>query len=225
VISIVASGPSETRDRIDAIAAEVRALFGDQIFSEENPRLEEVVGKKLLEAHCTLAVAESCTGGLLCAQLTRVPGISEVFLEGAVTYANEAKVRALGVPAELIAAHGAVSAEVAKAMALGAARGAGAQLGVSTTGIAGPSGGSAAKPVGLVYVGLAREGRAEVQELRLGGGRDAIMMRAVQSALDTIRRSLGGGTEPGRRPGTEARTDADSDSEPRPRPNRGRDRS
>ncbi|MFO0985062.1 MAG: competence/damage-inducible protein A [Planctomycetota bacterium] len=190
VISIAICGPAESRARVLEIAAEVRALFGSMIFGEDEDRLDQVVGRRLISTGTTIATAESCTGGMLAAQLTRVPGISAVFLEGAVTYSNAAKERALLLPAGLIEQHGAVSAEVAGAMASGIARVARADLGVGITGVAGPDGGTAEKPVGLVFVALALRGQLRVHELRLTGGRDAVRLRATQNALNLIRLAL-----------------------------------
>lgn len=139
-----------------------------------------------------LATAESCTGGLVAALLTEIPGSSDVVERGFVTYSNEAKSEELGVPADLIAAHGAVSEHVARAMAEGALGHSHADLAVSVTGVAGPGGGSAAKPVGLVHLGLARRGSATLhQELRLGDtGRGPIRMATVEAALALLRRGL-----------------------------------
>lgn len=136
-----------------------------------------------------LATAESCTGGLIAAILTEVPGSSDVFERGFVTYSNEAKTEMLGVPAELIARHGAVSEEVARAMVLGALAHSPADIAVAVTGVAGPGGGSAEKPVGLVHLAAARRGGATThKELRLGDiGRHAIRMRTVAEAFALMR--------------------------------------
>lgn len=131
----------------------------------------------------TVALAESCTGGLAAASITEVAGSSGYFLGGVVSYANAAKEALLAVPAGALAAHGAVSAQVAKAMAQGARARFGATFAASITGIAGPDGGSAEKPVGLVYVALAREAGVEVRRLQLGGDRGAIREGAAAAAL------------------------------------------
>jgi nicotinamide-nucleotide amidase len=132
-----------------------------------------------------IATAESCTGGLIAAMLTEVPGSSEVFERGFVTYSNEAKTEQLGVPAEVIEMHGAVSEEVARAMAVGALRHSRADIAVAVTGVAGPGGGSAAKPVGLVHLAVARrDGEAMHKEIRLRDvGRRAIRMETVKEAF------------------------------------------
>lgn len=138
----------------------------------------------------TLAVAESCTGGLIAQRLTEVPGASSYFVEGAVTYSNEAKIRTLGVDQRLLRKHGAVSAEVAEAMAEGIRKRAKTDLGLSVTGIAGPTGGTEDKPVGLVYIALADDVRTEHRKLMLPGDRHLIRWRASQAALDLLRRRL-----------------------------------
>jgi PncC family amidohydrolase len=138
----------------------------------------------------TLATAESCTGGLVAARLTSVPGSSDVFVGGAVTYANARKEADLGVPAAVLAEHGAVSAEVAAAMARGAREHLEADVAIAVTGIAGPDGGTAEKPVGLVYLHAAGPDADRAQEIRLPGDRDAIRQRAAAVALHLTRRLL-----------------------------------
>ena len=159
---------------LEALAAELASRLGDLVYSEAGEDLEAVVGRLLKEGGRMLACAESCTGGLLSGRITGVPGSSAYFKEGFVTYANESKVRSLGVPEDLIDAHGAVSAEVAAAMAEGARRAAGADFGLSVTGIAGPDGGTPDKPVGLVFIGR----------------REQVRFQATQRALDVLRRRL-----------------------------------
>jgi nicotinamide-nucleotide amidase len=144
------------------------------------------------KAGLKLATAESCTGGLVAAMLTEIAGSSDVVERGFVTYSDEAKIEALGVPADLIAAHGAVSEAVARAMAEGALRHAHADIAVSVTGVAGPGGGSAAKPVGLVHLACARAGRPTLhQECRFGDiGRDGVRLKSVEAALALVWRML-----------------------------------
>jgi len=186
-----ATTPEAARDRLAARSAEFRARFADDVFSEDEPRLELALGRTLIERGLTLATAESCTGGLVAQLLTDAPGISAVFREGWVTYSDRAKRERLGVPAELIERHGAVSEEVARAMAEGAARASGARLAVSTTGIAGPDGGSPEKPVGLVWFGLCVDGRSRAERALFPAlGRDAVRRFAAHRALDLLRRSL-----------------------------------
>ncbi len=152
--------------------------------------LEEDVAALLVRRRCSLAVAESCTGGLVAHRLTNIPGVSAVLREAVVAYANEAKIARLGVPAELLRRHGAVSAEVAAAMAEGVARTSGARLGLATTGIAGPGGGTASKPVGLVFHAVAYRGRTRVERREFPGGRTQVKERAANLALDLARRAL-----------------------------------
>ncbi len=148
---------------------------------------------ELLRKHKrTVATAESCTGGLIAKLLTDIPGSSEYFIEGVVVYANEAKTRLLGVPAELITEHGGVSRQVAVAMALGCRAKSGADFALSTTGIAGPGGGTPDKPVGLVYVGLADAHGCRVEELRFDSTlpRGTIRERTAQAAIDFLTANL-----------------------------------
>ena len=181
-------GPHELLERAEFI---IRERLGDHIVSHDERSLEKVVVDLLIERGATVATAESCTGGHLADALTNVPGASAVFLEGFVTYANEAKVRALGVDAALIAAHGAVSSEVASAMAEGAREKAGVDLSLATTGIAGPGGGSAEKPVGTVFVALAaKNAETQVKRFRFATDRETFKNLTVQTALDLLRRAL-----------------------------------
>jgi len=191
VLRATAASAQGARTLLEGRAAAFRERFAAEIFSEQEPRLEFVLGRQLIERGLSIATAESCTGGLLARLLTDVPGISAVFREGWVTYSNEAKVRRLGVPAGLLARHGAVSPEAAAAMAAGAAREGAARLALATTGIAGPGGGSPDKPVGLVWLGLALDGQVQTRELRLAPvGRESIRRYAVHAALDLARRNL-----------------------------------
>lgn len=168
----------------------VRSIIGEWIYSNGDP-LEAAVIQLLRSQKLTVAVAESCTGGSLASRLTDVPGASEVFLAGYVTYANEAKTGTLGVPAELISSHGAVSEPVAAAMAEGARRASGAQSALSTTGIAGPGGGTEAKPVGTVFIGLAS---ADHPTIVCCGyyplDRPTFKHMATSAALDLLRRRI-----------------------------------
>ncbi|MEA2546812.1 MAG: nicotinamide-nucleotide amidase [Chloroflexota bacterium] len=148
--------------------------------------LAEQLQRLCIERHQTVATAESCTGGLVAGAITAVPGSSGYFLGGFVTYADAAKVQLLGIPEPAISAHGAVSAQVARAMATGALERLGASMAVSSTGVAGPDGGSAAKPVGLVYLGLAWDGDADVRRLTLEGDRAAIREAATAAALEWL---------------------------------------
>ncbi len=177
---------------IAPVEAEIRKRLGEHIYGADSETLEEVVGQMLREAGLKLAVAESCTGGLIGHRLTNIAGSSDYFIDSVVSYGNESKVKLLGVPEETLREHGAVSAETAKAMAEGVRRVSGADLGLSVTGIAGPSGGTAAKPVGLVYLGLADKTGTVTEELRLRGDRLMIKERAAQNALYLVYRRLSG---------------------------------
>jgi nicotinamide-nucleotide amidase len=179
----------------------VRERLGAHIFTSDSRSLEQVVIDTLAIRKETLAVAESCTGGFIAHQLTNVPGASRVFLAGYVTYANEAKTSALGVDATLIANHGAVSEPVARAMAEGALRAAGAHFAVATTGIAGPDGGSAEKPVGTVYVALAERGAPTIaQRHRYPTDRETFKHLTAQTALDLLLRRVDGREEQAKTP-------------------------
>ncbi|HVG38636.1 MAG TPA: competence/damage-inducible protein A [Pyrinomonadaceae bacterium] len=175
---------------LDGLAGQIEERLGDAIFAFRGETMEQVVGLRLAVSGFTLAVAESCTGGLIAERLTEVAGSSAYFTEGVVAYANEAKVRLLGVPSDLIAEHGAVSAEVAEAMADGVRLRAETDFGLSVTGVAGPGGGSEEKPVGLVYIALSDDAHTEHRELILPGDRQLIRSRAAQAALDLLRRRL-----------------------------------
>lgn len=169
----------------------VRARLSDHIVSEDGSELEAVVVRLLSQQGATIAVAESCTGGLLANRFTNVPGASAVFLEGNVTYSNAAKTRTLGVSTELLNRVGAVSKEVALAMAEGARARAGTTYALSTTGIAGPDGGTPEKPVGTVFVGLAAaDGPSQVESLFFPTDRATFKQMVTQSALDLLRKRL-----------------------------------
>jgi nicotinamide-nucleotide amidase len=180
------------KNLVEKAAAIARGKLGDAIYAEGVETMEETVVLLARTAGKTVATAESCTGGMVASRITNVSHSSEMFRYGWVTYANEAKMTELGVPAELLEKHGAVSAEVAQAMAEGALRGSGADLAVAVTGIAGPTGGTPEKPVGLVYFALAgTDGRAQVVERNLSPIRETFKYMASQIALDLLRRALG----------------------------------
>lgn len=186
----VQGAPGEDLEgRMDALEARVHARLGRAVYAVGDEGMEETVGRMLRERGLTLAVAESCTGGRIGDRITDVPGSSEYFLLGVATYADGAKTSVLGVPPETLAAHGAVSTETAEAMAAGVRRISGAAVGLATTGIAGPGGGTAEKPVGTVCIGLAWEGGSWSRRFDLGArGRDWIKATTAQMALDTLRR-------------------------------------
>lgn len=178
-------------DRADELEQRLLPRVERHLFTRDERSVEELVLSLARARGLTLATAESCTGGLVAARLTGVAGASDAFLGGVVAYANELKERELGVPCEVLARHGAVSAETAAAMADGARARLGADVAVAVTGIAGPGGGTADKPVGLVHVHVAGpEGAREAQELELPGDRDGIRGRATATALHLLRRAL-----------------------------------
>ncbi|MCO6512550.1 MAG: competence/damage-inducible protein A [Aridibacter famidurans] len=182
---------AEEADAInDELAGRIAEKLGIAVFSLDGEAMEEVVGRLLLQKGATLSVAESCTGGLIGERITEVPGSSEYFLEGFITYSNEAKTRQIGVPAELIKEHGAVSKEVAEAMARGARETAGTDYAVSTTGIAGPGGGTPDKPVGTVFVAISDEQGERAMRFNLPGDRHLVRWRTSQAALDLLRRRI-----------------------------------
>jgi len=173
---------------LDEITDRMALALGEHLFSARGESLEEVVARLLTENRATIAAAESCTGGMLAERLTRIPGSSAYFAGGVVCYSNELKTILAGVPAELIEAKGAVSPEVALALAAGIRKRTGATLGVGVTGIAGPGGGSPEKPVGLVHIALADERGPRESAYHFLGGRELIRQRATQAALDMVRR-------------------------------------
>ncbi|MFZ1701463.1 MAG: competence/damage-inducible protein A [Pyrinomonadaceae bacterium] len=182
--------PDAAQATADKLADELAVALGNAVFSTNGETMEEVVGNRLKELGQTVAVAESCTGGLIGRRFTDVPGSSAYFLEGAITYSNKAKIRQLGVPAEIIEQHGAVSAECAEAMAAGMRAAAGSDHAISVTGIAGPDGGSDEKPVGTVFIGYSSESGTKSVRIVLPGDRYLIRWRASQAALDYLRRQL-----------------------------------
>jgi nicotinamide-nucleotide amidase len=180
---------NEAAERLlDELAEQIEEAVHPAVFSHAGESLEQVVGRGLTVKRYTIATAESCTGGLIAKRLTDVEGSSVYFLSGVVSYSNEAKTALVDVPADLIARHGAVSAEVAEAMAQGVKRRLGATIGLAATGIAGPGGGTDQKPVGLVFIGLADDVSSEAKQFNLFGSRQEIRHRASQVALDWVRR-------------------------------------
>lgn len=193
-LHLVAEAPSDALAEalIEALAVPIRAALPGRIYSEDGRDLAQVVAALLCERGLSLAVAESCTGGLLCARLTEVPGSSAYLERGYVAYSNAAKSEAVGVAAETIALHGAVSEQVARELAEGALRAARTSIGVGITGIAGPDGGTPDKPVGLVYLALAGALGDRVRRVHFPGERERVRFQASQAALDMLRRGLQG---------------------------------
>jgi nicotinamide-nucleotide amidase len=188
----VQGAPDEDLEgRMDALEARVHERLGAAVYAVGDEGMEETLGRMLRERGLTLAVAESCTGGRIGDRITDVPGSSAYFLLGVATYSNAAKTSVLGVSEQTLAAHGAVSPQTAEEMAMGVRRIAGADVGLSTTGVAGPGGGTAEKPVGTVCIGLAWEGGSWSRRFDLGDrGREWIKGTTAQMALDSVRRWL-----------------------------------
>jgi nicotinamide-nucleotide amidase len=180
-------GPPASVERTDKI---VHAELGDVIFTSDDQTLEDVLVQLLTRKKQTLATAESCTGGLLANRITNVPGASDVFIAGYVTYSNKTKIDIVGVDCELIERHGAVSEEVARAMAEGARKRAASSYALATTGIAGPGGGSEEKPVGTVYVALADETGTKVRRLFFPSDRETFKQLVAQVGFEMLRRKL-----------------------------------
>ncbi len=175
----------ESYELIKPIEEKVRKILGDRVYGEGETSLEEVLAEMLVKNNLTIATAESCTGGMIAAKLINYSGVSSSFLEGAVTYSNEAKIRRLGVSKNTLENYGAVSSETAEEMVKGITKTSGADIGISITGIAGPSGGTEEKPVGLSI-----KDEIIIKKLNLAGNRQKIRERATNIALDLLRREL-----------------------------------
>jgi len=181
----------EAQRLMDEFLQELYRRLGNLIFTTTGEMLEEVVGNLLKQKNLTLATAESCTGGFLSHRITNMAGSSSYFMEGVISYSNEAKAEILGVPLELIDSHGAVSGPVVRAMAEGVKKLAGSDFGIGISGIAGPSGGTPEKPVGTVFIGLETDSKEMiVSEFHFHGTREEIKLVTVLNALDMIRKSL-----------------------------------
>jgi nicotinamide-nucleotide amidase len=192
-VEVVTRYEPDAEATYEAFAALVRARHADTLFSEDGSTVDEQVAGLLRAQGLTVATAESCTGGLVAARLTELAGSSDYFLGGIVAYANDVKVEQADVPRELLEAHGAVSQEVAEALAQGARSRLGASVGVGVTGVAGPGGGSEEKPVGLVWLSVAAGAGGEdllTRSVNLPGGRNDIRDRATTVALHLLRRAL-----------------------------------
>jgi nicotinamide-nucleotide amidase len=185
---------AETQEKalelIEPIEEEIKEILGDNVYATEDITIEDVVAKLLIERRLTISTAESCTGGMIASTLINYPGISEVLLEGAVTYSNAAKHNRLGVKNETLDKYGAVSEETAREMAIGIAKTAGTDVSIVTTGIAGPEGGTEKKPVGLVYVGVCLQGEVTIKKCMFNGNRSRIRLQATIMGLDMLRRIL-----------------------------------
>jgi nicotinamide-nucleotide amidase len=187
-----AATPEAATGALAGLEKSITAELGDDCYGVDGESLEQAVGRRLIARGLTLAVAESCTGGLVGHRLTGVPGSSAFFERGVVVYSNRAKEELLGVPANVLRAHGAVSRPCAEAMVRGICARSGSACGLSITGIAGPDGGTPTKPVGTVFIGLAAPGVLEARHFRFAGDRASVKWQSSQMALDMLRRSLGG---------------------------------
>jgi len=189
-ITAKAKSKEEAEKLIEEVEKEIRKRLGDFIYGEGDITIEEVVVKLLIEKGITIAVAESCTGGMISARIVNVPGVSKVFKEGIIAYSNESKIKRLNISEETLKKYGAVSKECALEMARNVALISGADIGLSSTGIAGPEGGTFDKPVGLVYLGLYMNGVENYKELKLSGDRNRIRLYTTINALDFLRRHI-----------------------------------
>ena len=191
-LRITAKGNSEKEcdDLINPVDKEIKDALGEYIYGEGETSLENVVSEILCNNKLSVSTAESCTGGMIAASLISYPGISDVFKEGAVTYSNESKMKRLGVSKETLDRYGAVSEETAREMAIGIAREANTDISISTTGIAGPGGGTDEKPVGLVYIGVYFKGDVTVKKYVFNGNRNRVRLQATTTGLDMLRRVL-----------------------------------
>ena len=189
-ITAEAASAEEAQNKISEVEQKIRSKAGRYIFGKENELLEEVIGRILKERGLTLAVAESCTGGLVSSMLTNISGSSVYFERGVVSYSNAAKVEILKVNEDMIAEYGAVSIEVARQMAEGVKSISGTDLGLSTTGIMGPTGATEDKPIGLVYIGICDDTVCTAKEFQFGDDRLLNKQRAAQAALEMLRRHL-----------------------------------
>ena len=186
-LTAAANSRAEADVALDVAVEELRQALGTSIYSAEGDKLEAVVGRLLRDAHWTIAVAESCTGGLLASRLTDVPGSSAYVDRGVVCYSNQSKIDLTGVPETLIAEHGAVSEPVARAMAEGIRARASSEVGIGVTGIAGPGGGTAEKPVGTVAVAVITPSKEWIRTFQFIGDREQVKYQSAQAALNMLR--------------------------------------
>ena len=189
-VTAKADTPEECEKLLAPVVEKICGLLGEDVYGVDVDSLEQVVGDGLRQRGLTLAVAESCTGGLLSKRITDVPGCSDYYLGGVCSYANEVKMKVLGVQKETLDTVGAVSPEVAEQMAEGVAHALGADVGVGITGVAGPGGGTDEKPVGLVYISVWHRGQHFTRKMKSTNGRDRVRMQAASTALDLIRRNV-----------------------------------
>lgn len=189
-LSIYGGIRAEEEARIDAEIEKLKPILGNALYSEHDDTLQECIGRVLKKHGKTVSAAESCTGGTISALFTGMPGSSEFYLGSVTSYANSVKTEVLGVPAEIIASHGAVSSECVAAMAEGVRKLTGSDYSVATSGIAGPGGGTEEKPVGLVWIGVSSQKGTETLKLTFRGDRKRNIERFASSALDTLRKKI-----------------------------------
>jgi nicotinamide-nucleotide amidase len=189
-ITAKANSIDEAEMKIQAVETKLRDKVEKFIYAAGEEELENTVGLLLKDRRLRIAVAESCTGGLISDRMTNISGSSEYFERGIIPYSNKSKIDVLGVPSELIGSNGAVSREVAEAMALGVRTTSGSDIGISTTGIAGPTGGSPEKPIGLVWIGYSDKDETIALQFDFGSERRIIKERAAQAALELLRRKI-----------------------------------
>ena len=189
-ITAKAKSVEEAKELIKPMSDEMKRRFGQSLYATGETSIEEVVAKMLVENNLKIAVAESCTGGMVSASLINYPGISSVFMEGCITYSNEAKMKSLGVKKETLDVYGAVSDKCAKEMAVGVAARYNTNVGIATTGIAGPAGGTDEKPVGLVYFGIYINGKVITKKYVFNGDRQGVRERATRTILNDLRLEL-----------------------------------
>lgn len=189
-ITAKGSSANECNNLINPTYKEIKEILGEYIYGEDENSLEEVVAKMLCDKKLSISTVESCTGGMVASSLISYPGISEVFKEGAITYSNESKIKRVGVKRETLDKYGAVSEETAREMAIGMASEAETDIAISTTGIAGPGGGTTEKPVGLVYIGVFIKGNIIINKFNFTGNRERIRRKATMNALNILRKEL-----------------------------------
>jgi nicotinamide-nucleotide amidase len=189
-ITVKANSVDEAENKIQDVETKLRDKIDKFIYAAGEADLEDTIGILLKEQKLRIALAESCTGGLIADRMTNISGSSDYFERGIITYSNKSKIDELGVPSDLIGTHGAVSREVAEAMALGIRTTSGTDIGISTTGIAGPTGGSPEKPIGLVWIGYSDKDETFSLQFNFGGERRIIKERAAQAALELLRRKI-----------------------------------
>ena len=189
-VTTEASGKDEADEKMQPTIKKIEETVGEYIYGFNNVSLEETVYNLLKEKNLTLTTAESCTGGLVGATITNVPGISLYYKEGFITYSNEAKMKYLGVSKDTLDKYGAVSEQTAKEMARGAVKNTGADIAVSVTGIAGPGGGTDEKRVGLVYIGIADKDDSYAEKFQFTGDRQKIRRLSAKNAINMVRKKL-----------------------------------